>query len=131
MANGRTGSHRVSSAGTLGISGAEADGLAVAVLRREAGIDLEPHRSRGLSRDRIEDADVILVMEEQHRRHLQTLYPGHLPKVRLLSEFAPRASGLLRGGDVYDPIGMDAEAFRTCFSLIRLCVDGFLETLEP
>jgi protein-tyrosine-phosphatase len=130
-ANGRSLQHRVSSAGTLSIIGVEPDALAVAVAQRDAGLDLRPHRSSGLSRERVEEADVILVMEEQHRRHLGTLYPSHLARVRLLTEFAPRSSGATRGADIADPIGLDAGAFRACFQLIRECVDGFLDSLEP
>ncbi|MFQ5700459.1 MAG: hypothetical protein ACE5HU_01265 [Acidobacteriota bacterium] len=128
-ANGRC-RHRVESGGTLGITGNPAAEAAIAVLDQACSVDLRPHRSRGLSREAVEDADTILVMESSHRRYIRTLYPPHHTKVRLLSEFAPRASGVPRGTDIFDPIGMDPEAFGRCFQIMRACLDGFIATLD-
>ena len=129
--NGSIGKrHRVSSGGTLGIVDDPAATASIAVMSQECEIDLSSHRSRGLNREIVEDADVILVMDASHRRYLQTIYPAHVPKVRLLSDFAPRGSGVSRGGDIFDPVGMEPEAFRRCFRLIRACVDGFVESVR-
>ncbi len=127
----RGGAHRVSSAGTLGIVDDRAAADAIAVLAEEVAIDLRPHRTQGLSRAEVEDADWILVMENRHRRYLSTLYPAHARKVRLLTEFAPPGSGIARGSDVFDPVGMEREAFRACFRLIRTCLEAFVDTLPP
>ena len=124
-----SGRHRVLSGGTLGIVDDPAAAPAVAVLAQECNIDLRSHRSRGLCREEVEDADIILVMEATHRRFIRMLYPAHVPKVRLLSEFAPRGSGIPRGGDIFDPIGMEPDAFARCFQLMRLCLDAFADGL--
>jgi len=129
--DGRHGVHRIESAGTLGLEGDGADGLAILTAERDAGADLRPHRAQGLRRETVEDADLILVMEQRHRRHLMTFFPGHVGKIRLLSEYAPRGSGLTRGADIEDPIGRDADSFRACFAAIRSCVDSLLEHIEP
>ena len=129
--DGRDGSHVIESAGTLGLEGDPADSLAIATVERDSGADLRPHRARALRRDLIEDADLVLVMEQHHRRHLLTFFPGHVAKVRLLSEYAPRGSGLTRGADIEDPMGRDADVFRACFEAIRRCVDGLLGHVEP
>jgi protein-tyrosine phosphatase len=120
---------RVRSCGVLGILDDAAAPGAVAVAAQEGGLDLTAHRSRGVAREEIEDADVILVMETSHRRFLGTFYPAHVSKVRLLSEFAPARSGVSAGEDIFDPIGMDLEAFRSCFQKMRSCLDAFVSTL--
>ena len=55
----------VASAGTLGWGGRPATQHAVAVLA-ERGVDLGEHTSRKLSRDMIDDADVVLAMTRTH-----------------------------------------------------------------
>jgi protein-tyrosine phosphatase len=122
--------YTVSSAGTLGIHDDRADSQAVSVVASEAGLDLSTHSTRGVTRETVEEADLILVMEKRHRRFLATLYPGHVKKVHLLSEYVPRGLGLAQDDDIFDPVGMELEAFRQCFHLIRSCLDSFAEDLE-
>jgi protein-tyrosine-phosphatase len=55
----------VVSAGTLGWGGRPATDHAVAVLS-ERGVDLAHHTSRKLSRDMIDDADLVLAMTRTH-----------------------------------------------------------------
>jgi protein-tyrosine phosphatase len=123
-------SYTVSSAGTLGIHDDLAASEAVSVVASEAGLDLSAHSTRGVTRESVEEADIILVMEKRHRRYLATLYPGHVKKIHLLSEYVPKGLGLARGDDIFDPVGMEREAFRQCFHLIRSCLDRFAEDLE-
>ncbi len=96
----------------------------------EAGLDLSEHRTQGVSRQSVEDADVILVMENRHRRYLSTLYPAHVEKVKLLSQYVPAGMGLSKGDDIFDPVGMETAAFRQCFHIIRGCLDRFAEALR-
>lgn len=124
------GVFHISSCGTLGIIDDPPASAAVAVMAEENGIDLAAHRSRALNREKVEEADLILVMEKRHRRHLKTLYPAHGAKVRLLSEFAPPGSGLSAKREIFDPVGMEPEAFRECYRMIRTCLDGFVSDLE-
>lgn len=122
--------HRVLSRGTLGLHDDPAAEAAIAVMRLESDVDLSPHRSRGLKREEIEDADLILVMERRHRRYLATLYPAHIGKVRLLTDYAPPGSGVAPGSNIFDPMGMDPEAFRECYHLIQVCMDAFIKQLQ-
>jgi protein-tyrosine phosphatase len=121
---------RVSSAGTLGITDDRPAAMAVAIVAEETGIDLSPHRTRGLNREEVEDADLILVMEGRHRRYLSTLYPAHVGKVRLLTEYAPPGGGVSAGADIFDPVGMEPDAFRACFRMIRVCLDALVDELR-
>ena len=122
--------HRVTSGGTLGIENDRPAKTAVAIVAEEAGLDLRNHRTRGINREEVEDADLILVMESRHRRYLSTLYPSHTAKVRLLTEYAPAGSGVPRGSDVFDPIGMEPDAFRACFRMLRVCLDAVADDLR-
>lgn len=95
----------VKSAGTGATPGMSASAHSVTVLARK-GIDFAQHRAQRLTYDLIEEADLILVMEEAHRSHIFYQSPENVAKVLLLSELA----GLQ--GDIADPIGQDEAAYR-------------------
>ena len=116
---------RLHSAGTLGIVGSPPSPETLD-LAREAGFDLGSHRSKGVSFERVDEADLILVMEKGHRLALAAMFPEDLDKVHLLSEFHPSVKGTARPPDIFDPIGLSPEDYRRCFALIRDSVDGFL-----
>jgi protein-tyrosine phosphatase len=115
----------IRSAGTLGIVGSPPSPETL-TLAAEAGFDLAGHRSAALAYDRVDEADVILVMEEAHRRAIAGRYPEDAGKVRLLSAFHPGARGMPRVPDIFDPIGMPMAEYRRCFQLLRDSLDGFL-----
>ena len=89
---------QVLSAGVWAETGGRASSGATAVLRSR-GIDLAPHRSQPLTPALLKEANIILVMEEAHRRSIFYMAPEVLAKVYLLAEMA--------GGhdDVPDPYG--------------------------
>lgn len=122
--------HRVTSAGTLGIVGDGPAPMAAAIVMQESHLDLSSHRSRGVVKEEVEDADLILVMEAVHLRHLQTLYSAHARKIRLLTDFAPPGRRPGRGADVFDPVGQGPEAFRDCYHLIQACLDNVVKSLS-
>ena len=82
-------------------------------------MDLTGHRSRLLTPALLGEADLVLVMEEAHRRSLFHLAPQHLGKVYLLTEMSGRHA------DVADPYGGPAEGYaRTADELERLIDAG-------
>jgi len=96
----------VESAGTNAWDGAPASDEALLV-GVERNIDLSGHRSRRLTREMIEEADLVLVMS-----------PEHLSRVR---ELDPTANAYLLAGygsdegsrrAIVDPFGGDLEAYR-------------------
>jgi protein arginine phosphatase len=95
---------KVESAGMWARDGQPASEDAITVLAGR-GIPLADHRSRALTQTLLERADVVLVMEEAHRRSIFHLTPKHLRKVLLLTE--------LSGGhnDVDDPYGGPIEGY--------------------
>jgi protein-tyrosine phosphatase len=106
----------VLSAGVYAEAGLPASGLAVTTLAGHA-IPLEEHRSQPLVPALLQQADVVLVMEEAHRRSIFYLTPQHLGKVYLLSELAGRHD------DVADPFGRPPEAYERTVALLEGLID--------
>lgn len=83
---------------------------------KENGIDISKHISRQLTREMIEDSDVILTMTKSHKM----IFDG-LSKVFTLSEYV--------GGeeDVSDPYGGDLEVYRKTFSQLETLIGKYYE----
>lgn len=92
---------RVISAGAATAPGAPASREAVALLNQR-GIDLSAHRSRMLSVEMIHEADVVFGMTRAHVEAALGLTPAARGKAWLLDE----------QGEIEDPIGSGAEAYR-------------------
>ena len=105
----------VTSAGTGAWDGAPASEGAYLV-GLERGLDLSGHRARLLTRELVEDADLILTMARHHRARVDEL--GGEGRVFVLGEYAG-----LEGdeAEVSDPFGGDLEVYRsTCVELEAL-----------
>jgi protein-tyrosine-phosphatase len=103
----------VSSAGTGAWDGAPASEGAYLV-GLERGLDLSGHRARLLTRELVEDADLILTMARHHRARVDEL--GGEGKVFVLGEYAGKG-----GDEVSDPFGGDLGVYRdTCQELEAL-----------
>lgn len=90
------------SCGTGALPGMPATATAQQAARKR-GFDISGHRSQPLTRDLVEEADLVVAMEDRHRRAVLDLAPG--ADVMLLDE-----------GGVPDPIGGS--------------LDDYLETLD-
>ncbi len=103
----------VSSAGTGAWDGAPASEGAYLV-GLERGLDLSGHRARLLTRELVEQADLILTMARHHRARVDEL--GGEGKVFVLGEYAGKG-----GDEVSDPFGGDLGVYRdTCQELDAL-----------
>ncbi len=69
------------------------------------GLDLSRHRSTTLSVADVQGADLILVMEEAHRRHIAYRAPQHAHKVMLFRQLVGENE------DLADPYGLEREAY--------------------
>ena len=112
----------VDSAGVFALVGRPPSHEAVQILA-ERGIDISHHRARELDIADIAEADLVLVMEEAHRRSIFYLAPEHLHKVLLLSEIAGQHH------DVRDPYGQSREAYRRCVEELEQLIDEGFERL--
>jgi len=109
----------VSSAGVYGMDDSPASQPGVEVLA-ERGIDISEHRAHTVTEREISAADLVLVMEEAHRRTLFYNYPHQLGKIFLLSEMAGAY------GDIKDPYRKPKEDYvRTVDELTALIDQGY------
>jgi len=114
----------VSSAGVYGLDGNPASQPGVEVLA-ERGIDISDHRAHTVAEREIAQADLVLVMEEAHRRTLFYNYPHLLGKIFLLSEMSGNYH------DIKDPYRQPKEAYqRTANEMAALIEDGYPTTLR-
>jgi protein-tyrosine-phosphatase len=95
-----------SSAGTSAWDGLPASFTAVKLLKRQ-GIDLSGHKSRCLTREMIEEADLIVAMTCMHRDEIVSLSPDSKDRVILLGEMEKGRVDL----DIADPIGGDEAVY--------------------
>jgi protein-tyrosine phosphatase len=114
------------SAGVLALSGNHATAMAQTVAR-EHGVDLEDHRAKQITAERVAWADLVLVMEKGHERELMHGFDEAAGKVLLLRYFARCGS---RNRGVVDPYGLNYEAYRFCFLDIEEAVCGLMDYLE-
>jgi protein-tyrosine-phosphatase len=99
----------VSSAGTSAWNGAPAsDGGVLVAL--EHGVDLTGHRARQLTREIVQENDVILVMGPHHLERAEAL--GGEGKAHLLTHYAAHGSS---DRAVSDPFGGDLEVYRATY----------------
>ncbi len=83
----------VDSAGTWALEGRPATQLAVEAVA-DMGVDICDHRARTVTVEDLRDSDLVLVMEEAHRRSLFYLAPEFVHKVFLLSEMSGEHEGI-------------------------------------
>lgn len=119
----------VESRGLLGIEGEPADAKARAVAR-EAGFDLDGHRSKGIREEDVRAADLVVAMSLDHLEELQARFPGTSPPRVLLRAFEGDAAPRNGAPDLVDPVGEPIETFRESFEIVRPCVDHLVLHLK-
>lgn len=111
--------YNIVSAGTLGIVGLPASVEAVEVCAAR-GVDLSGHRSGALSKDLIEQSDVIFALTSSHRREVISLCPEAAEKCFLLAA----------GKDIPDPIGQSSQVYERCADMIEDAVKQRLSEMD-
>jgi L-threonylcarbamoyladenylate synthase len=109
----------VQSAGLAAMRGAEASSEA-AVVVKDLGADLAPHRSCMASIDMLLWADFVFAMTSGHWYTLRTVRAPGLPEPRMLSPTFE---------DIADPIGGTMADYRTCANQIMECLQQRLPEL--
>jgi len=100
---------RVTSAGLDAMVGHPADETTVAMLEAR-GIDVSGHRARQLTVDSLRRADLVLVMERQHRDHIVAIDPTARGETFLLCHWTD--------AEVPDPYRRGDEAHASAIRLI-------------
>ena len=105
----------VRSAGTAAFEGGKASANAIEVLREE-GYDLSSHISKTLTREMLEEADIVVALDTEHVDYIKNWLPHLLPKVILI-----------RPEGIKDPMGQPIEVYRNTANLIRHALPGIVE----
>lgn len=108
----------VASAGVSAIPGMGATEETIELLERD-GINAASHRAKRLNEQMVKEADLILVMGEQHEENVLNLYPEAKNKVYLLREFAKIKDAKI---DIADPIGQSYNFYRDIYYQIKEAV---------
>lgn len=113
-------SARVESAGVAALVGRPADPLVVELMS-ERGLDLSTHRARQLTPALLSGFDLVLVMEDGHRRAVEAIAPAARGRVQRIGRFG--------GFDVPDPYRAARPAFERALALIERGLDDFEQKL--
>ena len=98
----------VSSAGVSVMDIEKASPRAVEALK-EIGIDISNHTSRQLTKDDVNNADIIITMTTMHKMIILNSCPEAKNKVFTIYEYAG-----FDGGQIPDPYGGEIEIYRMC-----------------
>jgi protein-tyrosine phosphatase len=109
------------SAGLNSLSGEPADNTAIQLML-ERGIDITAHRARQITRRMCLEANVVLVMEIDQRRRIESIYPEVCGRVFRIGEYI--------GQDVPDPYRQPDAAFRTSLSIIEQAVGHWVQRIR-
>jgi protein-tyrosine-phosphatase len=93
------------------------------VVMSNNGFDITGHRARMIEEKHLQEADLILCMEEGHVEALQMEFPAQAPKVHLITELVGRPYG------VSDPYGGPMQAYENMYAELVEIVDGGLKRL--
>ena len=114
----------VLSAGLYAFPGSPPDPQMTAYLS-SVGVSFEPHEARQMSKQELDWADLVLVMERRHEADLEKLWPEAKLKVQLLGKY-------VAGGwedDILDPFGNSPYHYRLAQSQITLAVKSLAKWL--
>jgi protein-tyrosine-phosphatase len=116
----------IESAGVCAQEGGPASRNAIEVSKRR-GIDITGHTSKRLTRELIETADLILVMQKMHLEAVRELCSSRTEHTLLLTELegSPGADTT----EIADPCGGSEEVYEQCFTQIERSLEKGMKFL--
>jgi protein-tyrosine-phosphatase len=121
---GHADAWRIGSAGVWALEGSPAALSAISAAAAR-GLNLSTHVARRLTRELIEQSDLVLVMEREHLEAIHEEWPALDDRVHLLSRMVGET------GEVEDPIGLPSERVRALVAdLERLLEAGWPRILQ-
>jgi protein-tyrosine-phosphatase len=114
------------SAGTLRIRKARASAEAIEAMA-EVGVDLEGHRSKGVSAKVLASSDVTIGMSHDHLDYLAAKHPEGEDERLLLRAFEDGWRPAPNPRDLEDPIGHPLDFYREQVRVITRCVDNLID----
>ncbi len=114
----------VNTAGTNVCVSGPASENAIKVME-EMDIDISDHKSQQVTKEDIEEADLVLVMTGSHRNILIDLYPQYSSKIYTIPEYAYGTDE-----EITDPFGGDEEEYKECALQLREAIDAVYAKLK-
>jgi protein-tyrosine-phosphatase len=111
---------QVESAGVFAITGMGPTRETLRVLQ-DVGIDCAAHRARSLTPEMIQEADLILAMEQLQVEEILRRAPAAREKIHFLKTYS--LSEPVTNPNIPDPIGKPLEVYEVCFAEIREAVE--------
>jgi protein-tyrosine phosphatase len=112
----------VESAGITALVGHPPDDMALELMAGR-GLDISGHRARQLTPELIRSFELILVMEKDHQKAVESILPSARGRVQRI--------GYWGGFDVPDPYRRGRPAFEKALSLIERGLDDLEEAFWP
>lgn len=88
-------------------------------------IDVGRHVSTQMSKALVTTADLILIMDESHRKFVRTCFPVAEGKVNLLKEYA----GDKEPYEIFDPIGQSDEVYERAAAVIERSLKKIIKNI--
>ena len=118
----------ITSAGTKAAGGGRVNDI-VALIARNNGFSLRQHTAEPLSDSLIKRADLILVMEQEHKDFILEKYPEAKDKVFRLMEYGWQGEDEVGTLDVPDPTGKNVEDFKAFIETAHAEADRLVHEL--
>jgi protein-tyrosine phosphatase len=90
------------------------------------GMAPKEHKARQITKAHVDWADFILVMEKEHARMIESLWPDTKGRVELLGRFVSEG---MNPDDIVDPFGKSPYHYRLAQAQITTAIDGLLKEL--
>ena len=116
----------VFSAGLAAYEGSPPTSQAIEVMKR-FGVDISHNKSKSVTEEMIDQAEIIFVMSGSHLTDLQKRFPNSSKKVYLLREFEEGYNP--KDPDIFDPIGLPLHAYENCFDLMKKPIEKVADIL--
>ncbi len=104
----------VTSAGTIAIDGSRAAGDAISIMAQH-GVDISAHRARRLTKELVDEADLVLAMDRSHLYAGRELAGEQGRKVILMGEVIPGIEYPI----IDDPYGRSFGSFEHVYDMIH------------
>ena len=119
---------KITSAGTKAAGGGRVNDV-VALIARNNGFSLRQHTAEPLSDNLMKNADLILVMEQEHKNFILEKYPDAQDKVFRLMEYGWQGEDEIETLDVPDPTGKNVEDFKAFIETAHAEADRLVHEL--
>ena len=119
---------QVESAGVFAIDGMSSTRETQRVLQA-VGVDCAAHRARSLTPQMVQEADLVLAMEQFQVEEILRRAPSAKEKVHLLKTYGAAAGEVTDNPNIPDPIGKPLEVYEVCIAEIKEAVERVAKTV--